>query len=103
MRNSWRHPAYLQKKSAVMERDGVNESVVEVLREIIRTVCCYLCESCIQILSASHILDISGGKGQLLVSSFCCLIYLFCCYEPDLWKLEHVAFIYLSDRATVRH
>ena len=34
MRNSWRHPAYLQKKSAVMERDGVDESVVEVLREI---------------------------------------------------------------------
>ena len=34
MRSSWRHPAYLQKKSAVMERDGVDESVVEVLREI---------------------------------------------------------------------
>ena len=34
MRNSWRHPAYLQKKSAVMERDRVDESVVEVLREI---------------------------------------------------------------------
>ena len=33
-----------------------------------RTVCCHFCESCIQILSASHILDISGGKGQLLVS-----------------------------------
>ena len=26
MRNSWRHPAYLQKKSAVMERDGVGGS-----------------------------------------------------------------------------
>ena len=29
-----RHPAYLHKKSAVMECDGVDESVVEVLREI---------------------------------------------------------------------
>ena len=34
MHNSWRHPAYLHKKSAVMECDGVDESVVEVLREI---------------------------------------------------------------------
>ena len=87
MRSSWRHPAYLQKKSAVMERDHVDESVVEVLREIMpdcvlslvgcRTVCSHLCESCIQILSVSHILDIRGGKGQLHVSSFCSLSYLF--------------------------
>ena len=34
MRSSWRHPAYLQKKSTVTERDRVDESVVEVLREI---------------------------------------------------------------------
>ena len=33
-RNSWRHPAYLHKTLAIMERDGVDESVVEVLREI---------------------------------------------------------------------
>ena len=95
MSNSWRQPAYLHKRSAVMERDCVDESTVKVPREIMpdcvlspvgcrtvlslvgcRTVCCHLCESCIQILSASHILDISGGKGQLLVSSFCCLVYL---------------------------
>ena len=96
MSNSWRQPAYLHKRSAVTERDGVDESVVKVPREIMpdcvlslvgcrtvlspvgcrtvlslvgcRTVCCHFCESCIQILSASHILDISGGKGQLLVS-----------------------------------
>ena len=34
MRSSWRHPAYLQKKSTVTERDRVDESVVEVLREM---------------------------------------------------------------------
>ena len=34
MRNSWVHPADLQKKLTVMECDGVDESVVEVLREI---------------------------------------------------------------------
>ncbi len=52
MRNSWRHPAYLHKMSAVMEHDGVDESVVKVPREIMagcvlslvgcRTVCCHL-------------------------------------------------------------
>ena len=87
MINTWRHPAYLYKRSAVMERDCVDESIVKVPREIMpdcvlslvgcRTVCCHLCESCIQILSVSHILDIRGGKGQLLVSSFCSLSYLF--------------------------
>ena len=38
--------------------------------------CCHLCKSCIPILLASHTLDISGGKSQLLVSSSCCLSYL---------------------------
>jgi hypothetical protein len=33
-RNAWRHPLYLQNKSATMGHDGVDETVVRVLREI---------------------------------------------------------------------
>ena len=76
MRNSWRHPAYLQKKSAVMERDGVDESVVEVLREIMPDCVLSLVPELYPNPVSVPYLDISGGKGQLLVSSFCCLIYL---------------------------
>ena len=63
-----------------MERDGVDESVVKVPREIMpdsvlslvgcRTVCSHLCESCIQILSVSHILDIRGVKVSYLFLHF---------------------------------
>ena len=109
MSNSWRQPAYLHKRSAVTERDGVDESVVKVTREIMpdcvlslvgcrtvcchlwdaglcvvpcgmqdcvlslvgcRTVCSHLCESCIQILSVSHILDIRGVKVSYLFLHF---------------------------------
>ena len=80
MNNSWRQPAYLHKRSAVMERDGVDESVVKVTSEIMpdcvlslvgcRAVCCHLCESCIQILSVSNILDIRGVKVSYLFLHF---------------------------------
>ena len=63
-----------------MERDGVDESVVKVPREIMPdcvlslvgcwTVCSHLCESCIQILSVSHILDIRGVKVSYLFLHF---------------------------------
>ena len=118
MSNSWRQPAYLHKRSAVMERDCVDESTVKVPREIMpdcvlspvgcrtvlslvgcRTVCCHLCESCIQILSASHILEV---KVSYLFLHFAAS-FIFCYYEPDVWKMEHVVFICLSDRAAVRH
>lgn len=33
-RNAWRHPRYLRKKSAAMQRDDVDETVVQISREI---------------------------------------------------------------------
>ena len=102
MRNSWRHPAYLQKRSAVTERDGADESVVEVLKENNAGLCVVTCaravsKSCRCPISWTYV----AVKVSYLFLHFAAS-FIFCCYEPDLWKMEHVAFIYLSDRATVR-
>ena len=106
MSNSWRQPAYLHKRSAVTERDGVDESVVKVTREIMpdcvlslvgcRTVCCHLWDAGLCVVPCGMpdcvfslvrelypnpvgvpYLGHTWRKGQLLVSSFYSLSYLF--------------------------
>ena len=76
MSNSWRQPAYLHKRSAVMERDSVDESVVKVPREIMPDCVLLLVRELYPNPVGVPYLDIRGGKGQLLVSSSCCLNYL---------------------------